>query len=251
MLSKSILKYIQSLHQKKFRDEHSVFIAEGPKVITELLSSGRFICKMICALDDFINENEELLLPVEQKNKLAITEIELEKISLLHTPNKVVGIFYKKQADEFVLQQKLNLMLDDIQDPGNMGTIIRIADWFNIKNIICSENCVEMYNPKVVQASMGSIARVNVFYKKLEEFIIENKEIDVYAASLNGKSLYSLNNITTGLILIGNESKGINREVLNLVTDQIIIPRYGGAESLNAAVATGIILSHLVYTGTA
>lgn len=137
-------------------------------------------------------------------------------------------------------------MVDGIRDPGNMGTIIRIADWFGINNIICSRDCVEQYNPKVVQASMGSIARVNIVYKDLEEFLKQNKNVIVYAATLNGKSVHSVDKINEGLLLIGNESNGIRSELLALVTEEITIPRLGGAESLNAAVATGIILSHVV-----
>ncbi|MEO6330907.1 MAG: RNA methyltransferase [Ginsengibacter sp.] len=246
MLSKSILKYIQSLHQKKFRDEHDVFIAEGAKVVTDILSSGQFVCKTICAVDLFFNEQEELLFELSQASKLILTEIELQKISLLQTPNKVLAIFYKKRPEEIVLQKRLTLMLDDIHDPGNMGTIIRIADWFGIKNMICSNDCVEEYNPKVVQASMGSLSRVNIVYTDIKKFILNNETINVYAATLTGTSLYSFNKISEGILLMGNESKGIRSEVLELISDKIMIPRYGGAESLNVAVATGIILSHLV-----
>jgi len=246
MISKSILKYIQSLHHKKFRDEHDVFIAEGPKVVRDILASRQFVCKTICGVDSFFNEYEELISPVEQKDRLILSEIELEKISLLQTPNKVLGIFYKRQPEKVILKNSLNLLLDDIRDPGNMGTIIRIADWFAVKNIICSEDCVDQYNPKVVQASMGSIARANIIYTDLKKFIDDNKEINVFAASLDGKSLYTFDKIKEGLILIGNESKGIKSELLKSATAQITIPRFGAAESLNAAVATGIILSYLL-----
>jgi TrmH family RNA methyltransferase len=246
MLSKSILKYIQSLHHKKFRDEHDLFIAETPKVIEELIKSGKFLCEMICAVDNYYTQNEELLLSLDPKKKRLITPVELRKISLLHAPNKAVGIFYKKNTENIVLKNKLNLLLDEIQDPGNMGTIIRIADWFGIENIICSDGCAEQYNPKVVQASMGSIARVNIVYTSIQKFIKDNNDIKVYAATLQGSPMYIYSNIMEGLLLVGNESKGIKSELLNLVTDQITIPRFGGAESLNVAVATGIILSHLV-----
>ncbi len=136
-------------------------------------------------------------------------------------------------------------MLDDIQDPGNMGTIIRTADWFGVKNIFCSNECVDVYNPKVVQASMGSLSRVNVIYTELVKFIDENKGIPVYAATLSGKNLSEFTNLKQGIILFGNESKGVNENLLNLATDKITIPKYGAAESLNAAVACGIILSHI------
>jgi TrmH family RNA methyltransferase len=136
-------------------------------------------------------------------------------------------------------------MLDDIQDPGNMGTLIRIADWFGIENIICSENCVECYNPKVVQATMGSLARVNILYTDLMAFIQKNKKINIYAAALSGASVFEMEKIKEGIILIGNEAKGIHSDLLKLAFKKITIPSFGHAESLNAAVATGIILSHV------
>jgi TrmH family RNA methyltransferase len=246
MLSKAIVKYIQSLRHKKFREQHHAFIAEGPKVVKDLLVSGEFLCKMICAVDEWFNENEELLSTTRQENKIKITEFELQKISLLHTPNKVVAVFNKKEEKALNVKKIISLMLDDIQDPGNMGTIIRIADWFGIKNIICGINCADAYNPKVVQSSMGSLGRVNFIYTDLKNFIDNNKDVSVFAATLTGKSISTLNKLTEGLILIGNESKGISEELLLLANGQITIPKFGDAESLNAAVATGIILSHIV-----
>ena len=246
MLSKAIVKYIQSLHHKKFREEHHAFIAEGPKVVKDLIVSGEFLCKIICAVDDWFDENEELFTAIKQENKIKITEVDLQKISLLHTPNKVLAVFDKKKTEDLNVKKSINLMLDDIQDPGNMGTIIRIADWFGIKNIICSINCVDSYNPKVVQSSMGSLARVNIIHTDLKNFINNNKDVRVFAATLSGISLISFNKINVGFILIGNESKGIDEELLELASGQITIPKFGEAESLNAAVATGIILSHIV-----
>jgi TrmH family RNA methyltransferase len=139
-------------------------------------------------------------------------------------------------------------MLDDLQDPGNLGTIIRIADWFGIENIICSSNSVDCYNPKVVQSTMGSLSRVNVVYADLENFIRQNQQIKIYATTLSGTSIYQLPKITRGIILIGNESKGIHENLLRLSSHQITIPRFGNAESLNAAVAAGIIISQIVGT---
>jgi RNA methyltransferase, TrmH family len=245
MLSKTIVKYIQSLHLKKFRDEHGVFIAEGPKVVNDLLISKLFACKMICAVESWFNENGELLISASIEDKLIINEFELEKISLLQTPNKVLAVFYQREYMPDNLKNKISLMLDEIQDPGNMGTIIRTADWFAIKNIICSEDCVDYYNPKVVQSSMGSLGKVNIIYSDLEKFINENKNIALYAATLTGTSLYTFNKIEEGMILIGNESKGIDNELLKLVREQITIPKFGEADSLNSSVSTGIILSHL------
>lgn len=246
MLSKTIVKYIQSLAHKKLRDEHGVFIAEGPKVVAELLHSNKFPCKIICGLQSWMDDNAVLLRNISAEDKIEINESELERISLLQTPNKVVAVFYKKENELTDLKNNFSLMLDEIQDPGNMGTIIRTADWFGIKNIICSNECADCYNPKVVQASMGSLGRVNIIYTQLEEFIHENKGISIYAATLTGKHLSSFNKLIEGIILIGNESKGVKENLLRLAAEQITIPKYGEAESLNAGVAAGIILSHII-----
>ena len=246
MLSKKIVKYIQSLSHKKLRDELGQFIAEGPKVVAEFLSAGNLSCKILCATNDWLSENENILKKILAENIYEIDETSLQKISLLKTPNKVVAVFEKKTLEkEPVIANKLSLMLDNIQDPGNLGTIIRNADWFGIENIICSENCVDCYNPKVVQATMGSLYRINVWYTSLISFIEANKNISVYAAALSGMPVSELKNLKEGIILIGNESKGISEELLNIATQKITIPRFGLAESLNAAVATGIILSHI------
>ncbi len=245
MLSKKIVKYIQSLSHKKLRDEEGAFIAEGPKVVAELLSSQNFVCKIVCAEKEWLLSNKGLF-----NNPLSdiyeIDEDSLQKISLLKTPNKIVAIFNKKNANTNPqLLNKITLILDSISDPGNMGTIIRIADWFAIENIICSEDCVDCYNPKVIQSTMGSLARVNIFYTDLEAFFSSHENISIYAATLSGKDVSEFKGLHEGFILIGNESKGISEELLDLSKNQITIPRYGNAESLNAAVATGIILSHM------
>ena len=246
MLSKRIVKYIQSLSQKKLRDEHQQFIAETPKVVAEFLSAENFTCKILCAERIWLSENVNLLKNILPANIYEIDDITLQKISLLKTPNKVLTVFDKKlPVPEPVISGKLSLMLDNIQDPGNLGAIIRNADWFGIDHIICSENSADCYNPKVVQASMGSLARVNVLYVSLHSFIRAHINTGVYATTLYGTSVPELKNIKEGIILIGNESRGISEELLNMATLQITIPRYGNAESLNAAVATGIILSHI------
>ena len=174
-----------------------------------------------------------------------VEDFELGKISALSTPNQVLGIFKKIQQGSVNVAGQISLALDTIQDPGNLGTIIRIADWFGVINIICSENCVDIYNPKVVQSTMGSLGRVEVVYTNLFEFLNRNNSIPIYAAALNGKSVGELKELKEGILLIGNESKGISAEVMQMATEKITIPKYGMAESLNAAVATGIILSHL------
>lgn len=245
MLSKKIVKYIQSLSHKKLRDGENAFIAEGPKVVAELLSSGNFICKIICAEKEWLSANRDSL-HISAPDIYEIDEDALQKISLLKTPNKVIAVFKKKKpVPHTELGNKITLALDSVSDPGNMGTIIRIADWFAIENIICSDDCVDCYNPKVVQSTMGSLARVNILYADLTSFFSAHKNISIYAATLSGKNVSEFKGLHEGFILIGNESKGISEELLNVSKNQITIPRYGNAESLNAAVATGIILSHI------
>ena len=247
MLSKATLKYIQSLAHKKFRDQYGVFIAEGTKIIDELLKEGNIIPKIICGRAKWIEENKALLAKSAIEELIEINEAELAKASMLSTPNSVIGVFYSPQRKESLFfKGKITLVLDDIRDPGNMGSIIRIADWFNIENIICSPSCVDYLNPKVIQSSMGSIGRVNIYYEDIAPLLQRNSSIQSFAAALNGKDISTITKIKEGLIIIGNESRGITREIMNLANEKITIPKYGNAESLNAAVATGIILSHLV-----
>ena len=247
MLTKKIVKYIQSLNLKKFRDEEGEFIAEGPKVVGEFLLSKNFEPRIICAEKNWLFDNAILLKEIDSGNIFEVDENDMSRLSQLKTPNKVVAIFAKNALIQAPgLEKQLTLMLDDLQDPGNLGTIIRIADWFGIKNIICSENSVECYNPKVVQSTMGSLDRVNIFYSDLFSFMNSHQEIPVYAAALSGKSIFEMGKITEGIILIGNESQGIHPDILKLSTHKVNIPRVGGAESLNAAVAAGIIVSHFV-----
>ncbi len=249
MFNKTHTKYIQSLHHKKFRDENGVFIAEGPKLVADLLDSREFACQQLFALHDWIISNEKMLQQHSGIEKFTVKDFELEKISLLTAPNNVLAVFKKKvEAIPLNSKGKITLVLDTIQDPGNLGTIIRTADWFGIENIICSPACADMYNPKVVQSTMGSLARLNMFYTSLVEWLQENNGIKKYAAALNGKNINNIKTIQEGIIIIGNEGKGISDAVMNLVDEKITIPKTGEAESLNAAVATGIILARLVIS---
>lgn len=247
MLSKTHSKYIQSLHHKKFRDAENLFIAEGSKVVPELIESGRFICTEVIGTKQWLQPHEPILRKHYSGLLHEVEEHELEKLSTLSTPNQVMAVFKKNPSPAVNIKGRLNLVLDNIQDPGNLGTIIRIADWFGISNIICSEHSADMYNPKVVQSTMGSIARVNVLYTNLDEFLKQHPAIKIYAAALNGTPIQHLKNIKEGLLVIGNESKGISENILAMATEKITIPKIGEAESLNAAIATGIILSHLCY----
>ena len=242
MISKTQAKYIQSLGQKKYRDEEGLFIAEGPKLVKELLQDRDARVEQLYALDEWIDENEKILSPV---NVIRISAAELERISQLKTPNQVVAVFRKFETKPPVTKGKISLVLDGIQDPGNLGTIVRIADWFGIDQIICSFDCADLYNPKVVQATMGSIARVNVYYTDLQAWLRQQTKIDIYASMLEGKNVTKMPAVKEGIVIIGNESKGINKELVAFANEKITIPKKGQAESLNAAIATGIILSNL------
>ncbi|MFN3666354.1 MAG: TrmH family RNA methyltransferase [Sediminibacterium sp.] len=241
MLSKNELKYIQSLCQKKQRTSERLFLAEGTKLVAELLEAG-YPIKDIYALESWAAPLPDL--PITR-----ISPIELEKISTLQTPNQVVVVAEQREpTGEPVLKNKLTLVLDGIQDPGNLGTIIRIADWFGIDQIIASNDTVELYNPKVIQATMGSFLRVKIWYRELEE-LLTTINVPVYGALLKGTSMYATKPPKEALLVIGNESKGIRENILPYIKHAITIPRTGKAESLNAAVATGILLAQLCASG--
>lgn len=237
MLSKNEINYIKQLTSKKQLNDGNLFIAEGPKLAEELLANKCTIAK-IYAIESWLKRQTKKLTNVSQ-----ISEKELSQISSLTTPNEVLMIVEEKTPIPLLINNKLSLVLNDIQDPGNLGTIIRIADWFGIENIICSNACANYKNPKVIQSTMGSFLRVNMYYRNLEEFFINNT-LPVYGALLKGKNIKEEQPTKNGFLLIGNESKGINEALLPFVTHPINIPKLGGAESLNAAVATGILLSH-------
>lgn len=238
MISKNELKYIQSLCQKKQRSLDEVFIVEGPKLVEEVLASDYHIKKGY-ATAEWLSKNKP------EVDFAEVTGLELEKMSGLQTPNQVLLVCYQKKVPSLPsLHHALTLVVDGIQDPGNLGTIIRIADWFGIKQIIASEDSVDCYNPKVVQSTMGSFIRVDCYYTNLEE-LLSTTVVPVYGALLNGTSILTIKKPAEALLVIGNESKGIRASILPFIQHAITIPRKGGAESLNAAVATGIILSHL------
>jgi TrmH family RNA methyltransferase len=204
---------------------------------------GYSVIKEIYAVKEWIIVNEKLL---GKTDVIEITEEELERISHLSAPNKVLAIVQQYERPVFIdLKAKITLVLDCIQDPGNMGTIIRIADWFGVEQIICSPDSADMYNSKVVQATMGSISRVNVFYTDLAGWLSANDTVPVYAAVLDGDDITGMKVVKEGVLLIGNEAKGISNGLLKHAKVKVTIPKKGKAESLNAAVATGIILSHI------
>lgn len=238
MISKNEAKYIQSLFQKKQRDILGVFVAEGVKLANELIQS-RIAIDKIYATEDWEPEIPATL-PIQR-----VSDVELAKISGLQTPNKVL-VIAKKPSYAFtgIPKKGFSLALDGIQDPGNLGTLIRIADWFGITTIIASEDTADCFNPKVVQATMGSIARIEIVYTDIGK-ALANINVPSFGALLEGKDMHAYAPVKEGVLVIGNESKGIRKEVIEQIDHAIHIPRRGQAESLNAAVAAGILIAHL------
>jgi TrmH family RNA methyltransferase len=245
MISKNQIKHIQSLHSKKNREEDGLFIIEGIKLVTEFINHQRFIIQEVFATTDYIGVKKEVLDAKGIKFS-EISEDELKKISLQGSPNQVLAIVKesKQILNAELLLKSTTLFLDDIRDPGNLGTIIRIADWFGINQVICSPNCTELYNPKALQASMGAVLRVNVPYLAFEELLPKMNNLPVYGAILEGQNIYR-SALKQGLIVIGNEANGISKEVLTHISNPITIPAAvgNGSESLNAANACAIICS--------
>jgi TrmH family RNA methyltransferase len=244
MLSKSQISFIKSLHQKKYRKEHGLFIVEGIKSIKEFIQSSFQIHTL------FYNSEQYNLLPKlpANINLFEVKNAELDKISTLQTPQGFLALVHiplNTALDLKELKNQFTLVLDGVQDPGNMGTIIRTADWFGFKNIICSADCVEVFNPKTVQATMGSLARVNIYEADLPTLLSENT-IPVFGALLDGESIYKTQWGTEGLVILGNEGKGISPEVIKKINKPVTIPRIGEAESLNVAVSAAIFCAELV-----
>ncbi len=250
MISRNQVKHIHSLKQKKFREIHRQFLAEGSKLVTDILESPYKIVT-IYALADWLRRNENIL----RLKNIPFTEIsqgEMDRITALSSPSPALAIA-EIPATPIIPATSIHdivLVLDDIKDPGNLGTIIRIADWFGIESVICSENTVDLYNPKVIQATMGSVARVSVAYFNLPEFLSSlDPVIKIYGTFPEGENIYSMKLDPKGIILIGSESSGISPEVVSKVTDKISIPYYTSAivrdhtESLNASIATAIVCS--------
>ncbi|WP_035676540.1 TrmH family RNA methyltransferase [Flavobacterium limnosediminis] len=242
MLSKNQIKLITSLQQKKYRKQHQLFFAEGVKVIQELLNSNFELEHIFTTADDFQNV---------LKNKISfISEAELKKVSALTTPNTCLALF-KIPAERSVVEKGLIVALDDIRDPGNLGTIVRLCDWFGVTQLVCSMETVDVYNPKVVQATMGSITRVAVAYDDIAKFLGETK-LPVFGTYMDGASIYKTQLPKEGILVMGNEANGISAEIEKLTPNRLSIPRFGDlqqTESLNVATATAIILSEFKRLG--
>ena len=236
MISKNQIKLIKLLEQKKHRMSNGMFVGEGPKVVGDLLNAG-FNPQKIFATTEWNNH-------LAKKYEIVSTD-ELQKISFLQHPQQVLAIFNIPSESSIQRPQNKNLYiaLDGIQDPGNLGTIIRIADWFGISTIYCSENTADAWSPKVVQATMGSIARVKIVYINLHDLLL-NTELPVYGTLLDGVNIYQQHLCEEGIIVMGNEGNGISEPIRKLIHNKILIPKYHeGPESLNVAIATAIVCS--------
>ena len=236
MVSKNQIKLITSLVQKKYRKQHQLFFAEGTKVIQELLQSNFEL--------EHLYITKPMFSDVSESKKTIISDSDLKKITALATANDCLAVF-KIPQEKQIVNSGLVVALDDIRDPGNLGTIIRLCDWFGISQIVCSEQTVDLYNPKVVQATMGSIARVNITYLDLESYLAEAKT-EIFGTFMDGENLYKRQLPTSGIIVLGNEANGISKIIEEKVTQKIAIPRFGNlqlTESLNVATATAIVLS--------
>lgn len=240
-LSKNQLKYIRSLELKKKRKAEKAFLAEGPKLLEEL--KGHFHCKLVVATHEWLAQQES----IQADEVVKVTEEELARASLLKTPQEVLAVFEQANdsVDNSVIEHSLCLALDGIQDPGNLGTIVRLADWFGIKHIFCSPDTTDIYNPKAIQATMGGIARVKLHYTSLTELIHSLGEVPVYGTFLDGKNMYEQPLSANGLIVMGNEGNGVSPEVKTLINKRLFIPNYPigseTSESLNVAIATAIV----------
>ena len=237
MVSKNQLKLIKSLQQKKYRNEHGLFFVEGFKTVNELLNSNLKLFKLL-ATKEFVGKFLEA--EIEE-----IKEADLKKISALQNPSGVIAIFKIPKPLPVSLNDWI-VVLDDIRDPGNLGTIIRLCDWFGIKNLVCSKTTVDCYNPKVLQATMGSITRVNVVYQELKSYL-EQTTMPIYGTFMDGDSIYQKDFPQAGILILGNEANGISDEIKSSIESRVTIPRFGQqtTESLNVATAAAIVLSEI------
>ncbi len=238
MVSKNQKKLIKSLHQKKYRKQHGLFVAEGKKVIKELLAANLKLHSL------FTLEAE--IFDVSTVLECRVTEEELKQISFLTTPQVALAVFYIPEFKK-TNSSGLILALDDVRDPGNLGTIIRLCDWFGIQDLVCSLQTVDCYNPKVIQATMGSITRININYVNLKDFLtLKTPNFRIFGTFMNGNSIYTEKLPKDAIVIMGNEANGISEDIQNLIENRITIPQFGvnqETESLNVATATAIVLS--------
>ena len=244
MLSKNQIKYYKSLQIKKFRQIHQSFIVEGAKSVAELLASD-FEIELVAVTEEFGDSHSNLLHTLDAQVVTATAD-ELAQIGSYQTNNACVAIA-KTKENKFIdaCGQEFVIVLDDIRDPGNLGTIIRIADWYGFHKIVCSETTTDFYNPKAIAASMGSFTRIQIYYTDLGGYFEKAARATITGTFLEGTSLYDYHFPLSGYLVLGNEANGISNEVAALVTDRISIPRFGGAESLNAGIAAAVVCDNL------
>lgn len=248
MISKNKIKYLHSLEAKKGRDADNVFVAEGPKVVGDILNNHPEKLRKLIATEVWLRANRNVIKQNVECEMIEVTQEELSKASFLCSPQQVMAVFEKlgNTIDRQVLSESLSLLIDGVQDPGNLGTIIRVADWFGIENVLCSHSTVDCYNPKVVQSTMGSIARVNVVYCDIKELIASMPNgFPIYGTLLEGENMYEKQLSSKGFIVMGNEGKGLSVAVREMVTEAIRIPNFPEsrktADSLNVAIATAVV----------
>ena len=241
MISKNYIKLIHALERKKIRDEQGKFVLEGEKMLLEILNWKSDKLEHLFYTEGF----KDSIVHFDSSKCTEITEKELKSISRLQTPNKALAIFQKWELLE--VKSDFYIALDGVQDPGNMGTIMRLADWFGVPEIICSHDTVDCFNPKVVQATMGAIFRVQVRYEELETYL-PKLNLPIYGALLEGENVYQTNLSPKGILVLGNEGKGISQSIQNIIDKPISIPRFGDAESLNVSTAGAILLSEFFRT---
>ena len=241
MISKAKIKEIRALAIKKFRDERNLFVAEGNKLVTELLPV--FNCEWLTAYPRWMASQGD----ISARELIQAEDDDIRKLSFLTTPQDVLAVFRKP---EYVLEEadpasQLILMLDGIQDPGNLGTIIRLACWFGLEHVVCSHDTADVFGPKAVQATMGALAQVKVYYTDLEHYLLKHKSAPVYGTFLDGESIYQRKLSQNGMVVMGNEGNGIRPEIERLITERLFIPPYPPertpTESLNVAMATAIV----------
>ncbi len=240
MLSKNKIRFIRSLDTKKAREEEDCFLAEGNKLVNDTIR--HFDCRLLVATEQWLEQHPD----IRSRETITATKEEIRKCSLLKNPQEVIAVYRKPEYPIYIeaLRGCLVLALDTVQDPGNLGTIVRIADWFGIRDIVCSETCADIYNPKTVQATMGALARVRVHYTSLADFLRQIYPTPVYGTFLEGNNIYREELSPNGVIVMGNEGNGISEAIKPFVERKLYIPNYPPgtetSESLNVAIATAI-----------
>jgi TrmH family RNA methyltransferase len=239
---KSIKKLIKELHDRKGRAETGLFLVEGEVSVLEFLNSDYELYTLVVSTE-FLNDHKK---DIKQFSEIMVEvkKNEIEKMGTLSSNDKAIAVFYQKQIPSFSMEDEIIIALSDVNDPGNLGTILRIADWYGIKKILASKNTVDVYNPKVISATKGSFARVQVYYEDLESFFKNQKNILILGADLVGENVHTFSFPSKGVLLMGSESHGIHPSLEKYITQKITIPRIGAAESLNVGVATAVILDN-------